>query len=242
VAIFAFAFFYPGFQGDAINGPPCNSLISQPANPPDLKRVALIDELATNEPNQGFVDSINASSKATGYGFDYYPPSSATLDLFRTLPSRGYSVIIFRNHGPAVGVSDEPAIATSQPYNDYSWIWDQLNDRLAVMQIGGHQYFAITPKYISDLMCGEFSNTIVMAMFCNSANFFVPILHSFVEKGARVFIGWNSTVSVSYDDLTFGRLVPLILQGEPVPNAVQTITRELGPDPIYGGTLSYYPL
>jgi hypothetical protein len=241
LSIFAFAFLYPGFQQSPTNGPTCNNLVAQPPSPSDSKHVALIDELATDQPDPGFVDSINASSRAAGFLLDYFPPSAATLDLFRTLPIRGYSMIIFRNHGPGVGVSDTPGIATSQPYNDYSWVWDQLNDRLAVVQIGGHTYFAITPRYISDLMCGQFSNTIVMAMFCNSATFFVPILHSFVEKGASSFIGWNSTVSVPYDDLTFSRLVPLVLQGEPVSHAVHTIMTELGPDPVYGGTLNYYP-
>lgn len=240
LSIFGFTFLYPGFNPTQASSPSCNTVPQSP-NPPDAKRVALIDELATDHPDPGFVQGVNSTARASGYGFDYFPPDTANLDLFRTLPSRGYSVIIFRDHGPAVGVSDEPAIATSQPYNDYSWVWDQLNDRLAVMQVGGHLYFAITPKFVSDLMCGQFSGTIVMAMFCNSSNFFVPILKSFVDKGARGFVGWNSLVSVPYDDLAFSRLIPLILQGETVSHAAQTVNLQLGPDPLYGGTLNAYP-
>ena len=241
ISIFAFTFLYPGFNPTrAINSPSCQTVPQSP-NPPDVKRVALIDELATDQPDPGFVAGVNSTAHGSGYGFDYFPPNTANLDLFRTLPSRGYSVIIFRNHGPGVGVSDEPAIATSQPYDDYSWVWDQLDDRLAVMQVGGHLYFAITPKFVSDLMCGQFSGTIVMAMFCNSATFFVPILKSFVDKGARGFVGWKSSVSVPYDDLAFSRLIPLILQGETVSHAAQTVNLQLGPDPIYHGTLNAFP-
>lgn len=90
-------------------------------------------------------------------------------------------------------------------------------------------------------MCGQFSGTIVMAMFCNSATFFVPFLKSFVDKGARGFVGWKSSVSVPYDDLAFSRLVPLILQGETVSHAAQTANLQLGPDPIYHGTLNAFP-
>ena len=244
VSVFLVSYFGPGVYAslnETVTHPQCSTLVSQLPTPPDKKRIALIDELSTDSPDPAFIQSVNASAQAEGYGLDYYPPGSVTLNFFRTLPSRGYSIVIFRNHGPGVGVSDVPGIATSESYSDYSWVWDQLNNNLATITIGNHEYFAITPKFVSDLMCGQFSGTIVMAMFCDSANFFVPILHSFINKGASSFVGWNSTVSAQYDDLVFAKLMPLVLAGYGVGRSVAMVMADTGPDPEYGGTLSYYP-
>jgi hypothetical protein len=244
VAIFALASFGPIFHHDlseTLGGSRCG--VATPPSPASssLRRIALIDELATDNPDPSFVESVNSSASAAGYRLDYFPPWSATIQFFADLPTKGYSMVIFRNHGPGVGLSSEPGIATSVPYDQNAWVGDQLNDRLAIMEIGGHLYFAITPRFISDLMCGQFSGTMVLAMFCNSASFYIPLVHAFVDKGAKSFIGWNSSVTVGYDDLSFDKLVPLLLGGSSVAQSVETVMRDLGPDPVYGGHLAFYP-
>src|SRR5215831_8804557 len=72
LSIFGFAFLYPGFSpAQAINTPSCDTVPQSP-NPPDAKRVALIDELATDHPDPGFVNDVNMTAHASGYGFDYF--------------------------------------------------------------------------------------------------------------------------------------------------------------------------
>jgi hypothetical protein len=221
---------------DAVGGSDCS-----PSNPDAGKashggRVALVDGLSKLYPDPAFIDSINASARDAGRSFDYIPPQLSTINFFMNLPNRGYSVVILRSHGPVAG--NVSALATSDPYSTSRRVGDQLDGRLVVMDVDGTPYFAITPEFVTKIMCGTFLGTLILAMACNGG--FSALAHSFIEKGAKGFIGWNGEVTSSHTDIVFSLLVQLLLRGKTLTEATKTVMSELGPDPIYGSELSYF--
>ncbi len=202
------------------------------------RRVALFDQLSLDNPNPDFVRSVNASSRQAGYSLDYYLPSTAGLDSFFGLPGERYSIIILRTHGVAFGLTGKSYIVTSDTYNPNCRVADQLNDRLGVVDVDGHQYFAITPTGIEN-MRGRFPGTIILAMFCSGGTW-TSLAKAFIDKGARAYIGWNNTVTATHTDSAFEKLVSLLLNGDPASAAIQEVMRTFGPDPVSGAKLTYY--
>ena len=185
--------------------------------------VALIDPLASESPNSRFVETVRSLAGLAGYAFDYYPPWTATMDTFIHLPEKGYTMIIIRSHVGYDGGSYLPvALTTSEPYSQTNRVGDQLDDRLVSVGINGSGYFGMTPKFVTETMCGRFPSTLVLAMGC-STMVHNDFAEAFVKKGAKEFIGWNTTVSVTWTDLIFGELVKLLLRGSSVGSAVQTV-------------------
>jgi len=84
---------------------------SRQSNQSGRPSIALVDQLAIESPNPGFVQSVNSSASAAGYRFDYYPPKSATVDFFVQFPRLGYSIIILRTHGAGLVSTDPTVIA-----------------------------------------------------------------------------------------------------------------------------------
>lgn len=208
----------------------CHSLTGARSVPAATK-VGLIDTLAYEYPDRGFVQQIESSSKAAGLGFDYYTPNTISLDTFVHLPVDGYSILILRTH---IGYSNttttalQVAITTSEPYDNYRWVTDQTSERLTDVNVNGSYYFGLTPLFVSERMCGNFPGTLVLAMGCYGMNN-TSVGDAFIQKGAGGFIGWKGVVRVSETDTAFEKLVPLLLQGTSVSQAVREVmsTREI---------------
>src|SRR5712692_4798627 len=75
----------------------CNLLPGQKPNSPPPTRVGLVDTLAYDYPDHDF-QQISTAAHDHGQGFDYYTPSSLSLNTFVHLPTDGYSMLIFRTH------------------------------------------------------------------------------------------------------------------------------------------------
>ena len=204
------------------------------------RRVALVDQLSLEDPDPGFVQNVTSSAASKGYSFDYFPPKMATVDFFVKFPSRGYSIIILRTHGAGLVSTDPPVITTSDPYSQSRRVPDQLLNRLTSINVNGTRFFALTPDFISSSMCGRFSGTLILTMFCEGAQL-ISLAKAFVERGAGAYIGWNGIVTVSHTDIVFQSLIKLLLERETLAGSVQNVTTVLGPDPVYGSHLLYYP-
>src|SRR5712691_5400412 len=73
------------------------------------RAVALIDQLGGQypsynlagniSPNYPFAKNTSETAKNAGFGFEYYPAETATMDFFANLPSHNYSIVILRTHG-----------------------------------------------------------------------------------------------------------------------------------------------
>ena len=217
----------------------CGSSSLKSVNPIGQHSIALIDQMGSEHPNPAFVSTVSSVARAAGYLFDYYPPNTPTIDFFLNLPIRDYSVIVLRTHGTGLVVTDPAAIVTSEYYSDSQHVSDQLTDRVTSVYVNGTRLFALQPGFVSDAMCGRFSGTLVLAMFCAGAQL-VSLAKAFVDKGAGYYVGWDKVVTVSHTDAAFESLVKLLLQGNPVDGSINEVMATLGPDPVYGARLTSY--
>jgi hypothetical protein len=87
----------------------------------------------------------------------------------------------------------------------------------------------------------RFSETIVIAMGCDTLKF-SDMAEAFIEKGAKMYIGWNGPVSASHtDQATTQFLKHLTIEKQTIEQAVTETMKEVGPDPESGSTLQHYP-
>src|SRR5213596_2281924 len=184
---------------------------SRQSNQSGRPSIALVDQLAIESPNPGFVQSVNSSASAAGYRFDF----------FVQFPRLGYSIIILRTHGAGLVSTDPTVIATSDEYSQSSRVTDQLLNRLTTVSVNGTRFFALTPDFIKSSMCGHFPGTLVLTMYCEGAQQ-VLLAKAFIDKGAGAYVGWNGLVTVSHTDLVFETLVKALLDGNTVASSVQS--------------------
>jgi hypothetical protein len=222
-----------------LGGSYCGDVSARSANPTYADRVALIDELGQSSPNPALTAMIQSIANKTGHGFDYYPPAKATLNLMIDLPRMGYSMIILRSHGSGIYKGNASIITVSDAYSRYQRIGDQLQDNVVAVELDGSAYFGLTSGFVSHVMCGQFSNATILAMGCSTGK--GDLGQAFVKRGARAFVGWNGSVTITFTDLVFESLAGLLLEGSSVDGAVQNATERFGPDPVYGALLSHYP-
>ena len=198
------------------------------------RSIALIDSLAVDSPNPGLEQNVASLASAAGYSLDYFPPSEVRVDLFQHLPERGYSMIILRTHS----TWDGNVVVTSEPYDPHQRVIGQVLNRVGDVNVGGRQFFSVTPAYIGSAMCGRLQGTMVLSMGCTTG--IGQLAKAFMEKGARLFVGWDGLVTVSQTDSTFQALVGLLLKGVPAHQAIRTLAPVGGVGPTTGPSLVLY--
>jgi len=174
---------------------------------------------------------------------DYYPGEEVTVDFYRTLPSRGYDLILLRAHstgritGEGAGAADV-SLFTSERYEPGLYV-EQLTGGLgaATYFAGGEQYFGITSDFIRSSMRGEFDGATIVVMGCeglsNSA-----AAQALLDRGADAVVGWTGLVSaVHTDTATSNLLQDLVIEDLTLPEAVAQTMDNVGPDPVYGSDL-----
>ena len=71
---------------------------------------------------------------------------------------------------------------------------------------------------------------------------YAEMAEALIQKGAKVYIGWNAMVSSSRtDQATMQLLQHLITEKQTVNQAVAETMEEIGPDQAYNSVLVYYP-
>ena len=64
---------------------------------------------------------------------------------------------------------------------------------------------------------------------------------AFIKRGAEVYIGWSRLVTAPHtDQVTLDLLRRLLIEGQPIEDAVAGSMYELGKDPKYERELSYF--
>ena len=200
------------------------------------KRVALVDGLSKEFPDRDFVTNVTASASRAGYTFDYYPAEATTLGLFTNLPMLNYSLIILRTHGGFYG-----PLTTSQPYSNQQYVASQLLDEVGAVNVSGTVYFSMTPKGITNLLCGQFPGTVILAMGCGSDSNLANQGSAFVGRGARVLLAWDTWVGIYHSDLAYEIVTKMLLESNTIAASIQGSLARIGPDPLYGANLHYFP-
>jgi len=231
----------------AVSGFLVNSRLNQTVGPAYEFKAAIVDHLSLTYPNQTFIETATNTLKQVGYSVDYYPGENVTVEFYRTLPTRGYGIIILRVHSAIAKDRGPPlALFTSELYSNARYIYEQLTDHLGCVHhiVGGQEqtYFGIFANFVKSRMNGRFGNTIIVMMGCNGLTY-VDMAKAFTEKGAKLYIGWDNAVSASHTDSAITQLLQhFLIEKLTLSEAVQETLNEVGFDPVYNSQLIYHPL
>ncbi len=196
-------------------------------------RAVLVDELSATVPDPSFIDSAKSELSNAGYAVDYIGPADVTVEFFRDLPLKGYSLEVLRTHGGA------SQIYTSEPYSSSKYVLEQLTDQVASVLLNNQLYFAITTKFVRGAMHGTFPGSLVIEMGCSGLAG-TEMAQAFLDRGATAFVGWDRAVSASHTDHAIMNLLGALAQGESLKDAVSSTVSKVGLDPSYQSRLGYY--
>lgn len=221
---------------------------TQPSEEPrkQPRRAAIIDQLSDSQPNQTFLQTATATLEDAGFSVDYFSSENVTVEFLKSLPSRGYDLLILRQHS-GLFLSKHPPLAlfTSEPYSKTKYIHEQLTQQVVYVfyeeNEAGPHYFGVLPKFVRLGMAGRFPSTVVVLMGCDGLTY-PNMPKAFVEKGAAVCVGWNGPVSAEHTDRATLRLLRELTNcNSTVAEGVAATRNEVGPDAVYKSTLSFYP-
>jgi Predicted integral membrane protein len=220
------------------------------------RKAAIVDHLSfRNETaNQTFVNASKNVLEKAGFVVDYYGGEEVTVDFYKGLLTRGYSLIVLRVHSALIGTTESLGLFTSEHYDPDNippaYYEDAYHKRLVEAYFTeeererGESYFAITPNFIEEY--GNFRDTTVIMMGCDGLKY-NKTSEAFIEKGAKVCIGWNGLVSTPHTDYATTCLLQCLARENTVDKAVENTMNEVGAektyfqDQGYKSVLKYYP-
>jgi len=220
------------------------SLQFKPENPNPLLKAAIVDHLSLTMPNKTFMEEAAAILVKANYTVDYFSGEKVTVEFYRNLPAYGYNLIILRVHSAIREGTSLLALFTSEPYSKTKYVQEQWNDRVGIVAYhpGGATYFGISKEFILYSMNGRFDKTAIIMMGCNGLQY-TSVAEAFIQRGAKVYIGWNASISQPHTDTGTTQLLKhLITEKQTIEQAVDNTMREVGPDPANNSFLLYYPL
>ncbi len=210
-------------------------------------KAAIVDQLYSLQPNEAFIEQMTQELGDYGFEVDIYRGDAVTVDLYRELPTYGYKLIIFRVHSGLLGVDPKVTnrtwLFTNEPYSKTRHITEQLTDQVtyAKTRDDAPWVFAISAKFITQSMEGQFNNTAIVMMGCYGLHF-EDLAQAFIQKGASTYIAWDVNVRLDYVDDASPILIEKLYSDElSIGKAISETMKEKGPDPTYGAVLKYYP-
>jgi len=208
-------------------------------------KAAIVDHLSLSQPNEAFVETAINTLETANYTVDYYPGEKVNVEFYRNLPTHGYSIIVLRVHSVAGTFEGKPYVLffTSERFSRTKYVPEQLTDQVGWVGYyeGGPIYFGISGEFVRLGMNGRFNNTIIIMMGCEGLTY-NTMAEAFIEKGAKVYISWNGSVSASHTDQATTQLLKhLITEKQTIKQAVTETMKEVGPDSESGSVLRDYP-
>jgi hypothetical protein len=204
--------------------------------------------LSLTAANPEFVQETTQLLETNGYEVDYFDGAAVTVDLYRTLPTRGYDLVVLRVHSTALISRGEEGVTsvslfTGQAYSSDIYYAEQLQGRVGFAQYSEDtpKLFGITSDFVRYSMQGKFDNATIVMMGCQG---FINDkgAEAFAEKGARTFIGWDGLVSAQHTDQATQDLLRHIVAEKVGPEeAVSRTMADIGPDPDFGSRLVSRP-
>lgn len=216
-------------------------------------KAVIIDQLSATFPNTTFWWRANYMFNQSGWRMYYFTGGgpSDTVSSYRTLPKQGFKIIILRVHGALNPSTGTLALFTSEKWDDWKASTEYItdfdpinpeNNKLAKVRINetSQAYFGITPNFVK-AMQGDFEGATIIMMGCDGiVN--TKMAEAFVEKGAKAYIAWTGPVSAAHTDSATQELLNyLVAEKNPIGTAVGETANQVGNDPDFGSTISYYP-
>lgn len=213
------------------------------------KRAVIIDQLELTQPNPEFVSQAQEVLIEDGYTVDLFRGEGVTVDLYRTLPTREYDIVLLRVHaGITTEVDAETgektgteyvSLFTGEKYDETKYSSEQLN-RLGKARYENHEgdpLFGIGPEFVSESMEGDFGGATIVMMGCDGLRS-QTTGEAFLGKGAGGFVSWTKPVSAPHtDEATVALLRRMLQEDLDLRLAVEQTAQEIGPDPTYEAEL-----
>ena len=213
-----------------------------------VKRAVIVDQLSLTQPNPDFISEARATLAAAGYTVEYISGEDVTVDIYRSLPDRGYDLVLLRVHAGITTEVNEAtgektgteyvSLFTGEAYDEGKYADEQLN-RLGIARYneGSDPLFGIGPAFVDDSMQGDFGGALIVMMGCDGLRS-QRTAEAFLDRGASAFVSWTKPISASHTDMATEALLQRLLIDElPVEEAVAQTAEEVGPDPVYEGEL-----
>lgn len=209
-----------------------------------------MDQLSieANLVNSAFVEECTSLINACGFDAKYYEGETVTIDFYRNLPSKSSKILVLRAHSSLRGDTTSVDLFTSELFsqaraeNAYLEYVIKGHISKAVFDVRpppNNTYFAIGPSFVTDVMQGEFDDSIIILMGCVSLNQ-TTMAEALVNKGARVVIGWTKKVDLSDTDDSTLQLLSYLFADNPytIRGAVDEVNSRVHS---YNSTLDFYP-
>jgi hypothetical protein len=224
------------------------------ARNPSKPRAAMVDGLI-NYPSAEFVNESMRILSEAGYEVDYIGNEMVTVDFYKRLPSLGYDLIVLRVHcGPlfrrlsdGTEIPEGTVLFTTEAYDPKKYVGYQVKGTVAIAEISGilnEQYFAVPPWFFERNAEGRFPNTTIILDSCFGFYTQAPLMmaQALMERGARVYIGWDGEVQAQHTDaVVLSLLRSLYADKLTLAEAVERAMNENGADPYYRSVLLFYP-
>lgn len=226
---------------------PKQQVIPTPTSEPESRKAALVDQIALTNPNPEFTDQTLSYLKEAGFSVDVYAEEEVTIEFYRTLPTKGYRLILIRTHSTNVLNENIPGgpvfLFTSEIYDKSRYVKEQLTNRIGRARLlydeNSPLYFAIVSGFVRQDMKGHFDDTLIIIGGCQSLGT-TDLAQAFIDRGAAAVIGWNEWVDLSHNDQAILHLLrSLTVEKLTLEQAVRKTMNEIGPDPVYDSTLTY---
>jgi hypothetical protein len=213
------------------------------------RTAVILDQLAAYYPNHELISSVKGYLVRSGYQVEVFLGDQVTVDLYRTLPSKDYGVIILRVHSTStVEVSQSRTVSgapvfllTGELHNYVSHSYDQLMSYVRPVKIDVGTFFGIGPDFVSKRMEGTFPSSLIILAGCESLRN-KDLARALIARGASNVIGWSDSVELEHNDKAIVSLTKALFQRRlPITVATQSTMNEIGKDPTFQSTLLSYP-
>lgn len=221
---------------------------STTVNKPTLK-AALVDQLSAHSPSREFLDTAEDMMFRSGFDVDIYGPKEVTVGLYGSLATHGYKLIVFRVHAGVEVRSWDPEIKgkpvglfTTETYSELKYPQEQLYDLVTPAQAfnDSEVVFAVNPEFIRQ-RSADYGGAVIVLTGCFGL-FSRDLPQAFISRDASVVIGWDGLVDVKHtDQATLTLLRMMLVERMSIGESVRATMKEVGPDPVEGSVLSYYP-
>jgi len=213
----------------------------------ESRKAALVDLIALTNQNPEFTEQVVACLREAGFSTDVYEGEEVTIELYRTLPAKGYKLILIRTHSTNVLNESIPGgpvfLFTSEVYEKSRYVKEQLTNRIGRARLlygdDSPLYFAILSGFVRQDVVGRFDDTLIIIGGCQSLG--TPDLaRALLDRGAGAVVGWNEWVDLSHNDQALLHLLRgLTAEKLTLEQAIRKTMNEIGPDPAYDSILTY---
>lgn len=213
----------------------------------ETRKAALVDQIALTNPNPEFIDQAVAYLTDAGFEVDVYQGKEIIVEFYRTLPTKGYKLILLRTHSTNILDEKIPGgpvfLFTSEVYDKNRYVKEQLTNHIGRAKLlydpNSPLYFAIVSGFVRYDMAGYFDDTLIIIGGCQSLGT-SDLAQAFIDRGAAVVVGWNEWVDLSHNDQAILHLLRgLTVEKLTLEQAVRKTMNEIGPDPSYKSVLTY---